>query len=139
MAEAARPIVLVVDDDPSIRESLRFLFEEAAYEVEEADDGAAALELLRAQARPRVMLLDRMMSRMDGVQTLRQLASEPPETLQRTMILFMSARSDSPSPEINDLIQRYTAGTVTKPFHLDDLLAVVQHASERLTQRLTFE
>jgi len=136
MAEAARPIVLVVDDDPSIRESLRFLFEEAAYEVEEADDGAAALELLRAQTRPCVMLLDRMMSRMDGVQTLRQLADEPPHVLQRTIILFMSARSDSPSAEVTDLIQRYTAATVTKPFHLDDLLAAVERASARLMQRL---
>ena len=43
MAEVSRPTVLVVDDDPSIRESLRFLFDEAAYEVVEAFDGFTAL------------------------------------------------------------------------------------------------
>ena len=82
------------------------------------------------------MLLDRMMSRMDGMQTLRQLASEPPDILQRTIILFMSARSDPLAPDANELMQQYTTATVTKPFHLDDLLAVVERASERLMQRL---
>ena len=139
MAEAARPVVLVVDDDPSIRESLRFLFEEAVYEVEEADDGVTALDLLRTRPRPRVMLLDRMMSRMDGMQTLRQLASEPPDILQRTIILFMSARSDPLAPDAAELMRQHTAATVTKPFHLDDLLAIVERASERLIQRLSAE
>lgn len=135
MSESVRPHVCVVDDDAGIRESLRFLFEEAEYEVEEAEDGEKALALLRADARPRVMLLDRMMPCMDGVQTLRRLSAEPNEILQRTVILFMTARNDPPVAEIADLIQRYTAETVTKPFNLDTLLASVERASTLLTQR----
>lgn len=132
MAESGRPIVCVVDDDQDIRESLRFLFEEAGYEVEEADDGLEALRLLRAQPRPRVMLLDRMMARLDGFQTLRQIGEEPAQIQGDTVVIFMSARNDQPNPEDAELIARRTFATVFKPFHLDDLLAIVARASEAL-------
>src|SRR3954470_12387725 len=61
--------VLVVDDDPDIRESVRLVLEDEGYEVEEAADGAAALALLRAATtRPDVILLDLMMPVMNGWQ-----------------------------------------------------------------------
>ena len=133
MTESGRPIVCIVDDDWGIRESLRFLLEDAGYEVEEEADGAAALRLLRTQARPRVMLLDRMMSRLDGVQTLRALDDEP-DLLERTDVLFMTARSEPPEPEIAELLQRTTMATVSKPFNLDALLSAVELASKRLAE-----
>ncbi len=139
MSVSVRPPVCVVDDDAGIRESLRFLFEESDYEVEEAENGEKALALLRADVRPRVMLLDRMMPCMDGVQTLRRLGAEPRELLERTEILFMTARNDPPGQEIAELIQRYTAATVTKPFNLDTLLAAVEGASTRLMERSAAE
>lgn len=139
MTEPVRPVVCVVDDDSGIRESLRFLFEDAAYEVEEAGDGAAALALLRADARPRIMLLDRMMPCLNGVQTLRQLGTEPEEVLRRTIILFMTARNDPAEPEIAELIRRYTFATVIKPFNLDALLDSVEQADRQLAERSTAE
>lgn len=132
MAKSDRPVVCVVDDDQDIRESLRFLFEEAGYEVEEADDGLVALSLLRAQPRPRVMLLDRMMARLDGFQTLRQFGEEPAHIRRDTSVIFMSARNDQPDPADAELIVRQTFGAVVKPFHLDDLLAVVARACDAL-------
>lgn len=134
MTESGRPIVCIVDDDSGIRESLRFLFEDAGYAVEEVADGAAALLLLRTQARPRVMLLDRMMSRLNGVQTLHALNDEP-DLLERTAVLFMTARSEPPEPEIAELLQRTTMATVSKPFNLDALLSAVELASKRLAER----
>lgn len=136
MAEPDRPVVCVVDDDQDIRESLRFLFEEAGYVVEEADNGLELLALLRAQSRPRVVLLDRMMGLLDGIQTLRHFGEEPAATRRNTAIIFMSARSDRPDPASGDLIASWTFATVVKPFHLDDLLTTVTRASAQLGAQL---
>ncbi len=124
--------VCIADDDPDIRQCLRFLFEDANYDVEEAENGEAALALLQEDPRPRVLLLDCMMPHLDGVQTLRRLASEPAELRRRTIILFMSARADPPGMESAALIRRSTFATVSKPFDLDALLANVERANEQL-------
>jgi CheY-like chemotaxis protein len=134
MAEGLRPSILVVDDDAGIREVLRFLFEDAGYDVEEAGDGIAALTLLKREPRPRVMFLDRMMPRLDGVQTLSLISNEP-ELLERTIVLFMTARSDPPEREIAELIQRSTSSTFSKPFDLDELLKAVESARKQLRER----
>jgi CheY-like chemotaxis protein len=126
----------VVDDDQDIRESLRFLLEEAGYTVEEADNGLELLTLLRTQPRPRVVLLDRMMGQLDGIQTLRQFSGEPTAVRRNTVIIFMSARSDHPDPASADLIAKWIFATVVKPFHLDDLLATVTRASAQLGAQL---
>lgn len=130
--------VCVVDDDEGIRETLRFLLEDAGYEVEEAPGGAAALRLLDDAALPRVMLLDRMMPRVDGVAVLRALADRP-EVARRTAILFMTARSDPPDAEMARALAAFTIGTVAKPFDLDALLAAVERARKLLAARLAAE
>lgn len=89
------PAICVVEDDADIRDSLRFLFEEMGYVVEEAESGEAALALLRAVPRPRVLLLDRMMPGLDGLETLRLLFADSTMWL-RTAVLLMSARPDPP-------------------------------------------
>jgi CheY-like chemotaxis protein len=124
--------VCVVDDDPDIRQCLRFLLEDEGYDAEEADNGEAALGLLHSDPRPRVLLLDRMMPCLDGIQTLRRLMSGPAEVWQRTITLFMTARHDPPEPESMSLIHRSTFATVIKPFDLDRVLATVARASEHL-------
>lgn len=137
----ARPaglVISLVDDDAGIRESLRFLLEEENYEVEELADGATALARLDADSRPRVMLLDRMMPRLSGVQTLRALAARP-EFTRRTAILFMSARHDPPEPQDEAFIRDAAFATVIKPFDLDKLLDAIQRAAGALAQRLTAE
>lgn len=133
--EPLRPVVLVVDDDPEIRASLRFFFEDAGYEVEEADDGAQALAQLRMDAKSWVVLLDKMMPRLDGPQTLLRFSTEAADVRSRTRIIFMTARSDPPEPEIAGLIQRYTTGYITKPFNLESLLAAVERASTQLAEQ----
>jgi two-component system phosphate regulon response regulator PhoB len=137
----ARPVglsICIVDDDADIRESLRFLLEDERYVVEEAGDGAAAIALLRADPRPRVMLLDRMMPRLGGIQTLRALATQP-ELTRHTIILFMSARHDPPEGQDDEVIKRETFATVIKPFDLDRLLDAVGRATVSLAKRLEAE
>lgn len=124
----ARPRILVVDDDPGIRESLRFLFEDAGCEVVEAEDGATALYVLRADRRPFVVLLDRMMPRLDGVETLRRLSETSPEVLSRVVVLFMTARNDPPDRQAADFLREAAFATITKPFDLDALIELVKRA-----------
>lgn len=72
MDDSARPLVLVVDDDPRSRELLRLLLGAEGYRVATAADGLAALEALRA-APPRVVLMDMIMPGMDGLELCRRL------------------------------------------------------------------
>ena len=76
MSQAAvcERVVLVVDDDPAIREALADLLGEEGYRVVTAMNGVEALDKLRepSQARPCVILLDLMMPVMDGWQFRRE-------------------------------------------------------------------
>ena len=134
MGQPTQPVVYVVDDDLGIRESLRFLFEDAGYVVEETEDGGSALAALHADARPRIVLLDRLMPQMSGLETLRAIVAQP-AILERVVILFMTARNDPPQGELAELLQRHAITTISKPFDLDTLLAEVARASRRLVGR----
>jgi CheY-like chemotaxis protein len=58
--------ILVVDDDPELRETLGELLGEEGYETRLAENGKRALDLLRHGARPSLILLDLMMPEMNG-------------------------------------------------------------------------
>jgi CheY-like chemotaxis protein len=58
--------VLIVDDDPDIRESLQDFLEDKGYSVETASNGAEALDVLRMSDLPHVILLDLVMPVLDG-------------------------------------------------------------------------
>lgn len=83
--------VLVVDDEESILELLKYNLEKAGYEVRTAPDGVKAIEIAR-RFRPDLVLLDIMMPEMDGVETCRQLRGMP--ELQKTFIIFLTARAE---------------------------------------------
>ena len=69
---AAMTTILVVDDEPSIVELVRFTLEDADVRVVEASDGAEALILAR-RIKPDLVLLDVQMPRLDGLEACRQL------------------------------------------------------------------
>ncbi len=64
--------VLIVDDSEANRALLRLLLEQGGYEVAEAGDGSAALHAVEA-CRPRLVLMDIVMPKMDGIEATRQL------------------------------------------------------------------
>ena len=111
--------VLVVDDDPNIRTSLRFALEDEGYVVDEAGSGEAALEKLDARnGRPHVdlVLLDLMLPGIDGFECCRRLrrTSDVP-------VVVVSARG-----ETADVVGGLEAGAddyVTKPFAVPELTA----------------
>jgi len=110
--------ILVVDDEPAVRESLRRALELEGYEVELAADGAEALErLANGPAEPDAVLLDVLMPRVDGIEVCRRLREEG----RRLPILMLTARA-----EVADRVAGLDAGAddyVVKPFALEELLA----------------
>ena len=127
--------VCIVEDDPDIRDTLRLLFEEAEATIEEAADGEAALALLRAQVAPRVVLLDRLMPRLDGVSVLRALAQEP-NLQRRTAVLFMTASHETPDAQLAALLATLGADSITKPFDVEAVFLSVERAWQRLIDTL---
>ena len=119
---ASKPVLLVVEDDPAIREMLvRSLGLD--YIVYEAADGQHALEMLtRMKPAPDLLILDVMMPRMDGLSLAGKLKTEP-QHLRSVPIIFLTGR-DSPK----DVVQGINVGArhyLTKPFKIQDLLAKV--------------
>ena len=83
-----QPLILVVDDDPHIRQLLSFALAKAGMTPVEAEDGEAALEAV-AERPPSLVILDINMPRMDGLEVCRRLRAQGD-----VPILFLSSRDD---------------------------------------------
>jgi two-component system response regulator MprA len=108
--------VLVVDDDPAVRDSLRRSLAFNGYEVDVAGDGEEALRRLGAQ-RPDAVVLDVLMPRLDGLATCRALRAAGDDV----PVLMLTARD-----EVSDRVAGLDAGAddyLPKPFALEELLA----------------
>ena len=70
------PIILVVDDDPSVREAIAEVLRDERYVVATAANGLQAMDMLRAGLRPAVVLLDLWMPQLDGFEALQQMKKE---------------------------------------------------------------
>lgn len=108
--------ILVVDDDRSVRESLRKSLAFNGYDVELAFDGAQALDSVRA-SRPDALVLDVMMPRLGGLEACRTLR----ESGDDVPILVLTARD-----AVADRVAGLDAGAddyLPKPFALEELLA----------------
>ena len=109
--------VLVVDDDPSLRQLLQRLLEREGYQVACAQDGEEALSLLHAAAPPELMLLDLHMPRRSGLDVLKAMAELPARP--RTLMLSAQARD----ADVVRALERGAADFVAKPFSTATLLA----------------
>ena len=108
--------ILIVDDEPAVREALRRSLAFEGYDTELAADGVEALEQAEAY-RPDAIVLDVLMPRMDGLTTARRLRA----TGVTTPILMLTARDT-----VGDRVTGLDAGAddyLVKPFELDELLA----------------
>ena len=115
--------VLVVDDEPGIRETLAITLRASGYDIETAADGEEAL-LTAAARTPDLVVLDLGLPDLDGVQVIAQLRAT-----SQAPILVLSGRRDSA-----DKVDALDAGAddyVTKPFGMDELLARLRAMSRR--------
>jgi two-component system response regulator MprA len=108
--------ILVVDDEPAVRDSLERALRLEGYDIELAGDGVEALTTLTADG-PDAVVLDVMMPRLDGLEVCRRMRAQG----DRTPVLMLTARD-----AVSDRVAGLDAGAddyVVKPFALDELLA----------------
>jgi two-component system response regulator MprA len=108
--------ILVVDDEPAVRDSLERALRLEGYEIQLAADGAEALATITADE-PDAIVLDVMMPQVDGLEVCRRMRSMG----DRTPVLMLTARDT-----VSDRVAGLDAGAddyVVKPFALDELLA----------------
>jgi len=112
------PLVLIVEDDTTLRETVAYNLERQDYTVEAVGDGIAALEAAR-RLRPDLILLDLMLPGLDGVEVCRILRQE-----MNIPILMLTARDD----EIDRVIGLEIGADdyITKPFSMRELMARVK-------------
>ena len=125
---SAEPTILIVDDEPDLRWLLRGLFEEAGYQVVEAADGEAALQIATTESLD-VVLSDVRMPKLAGTELLRRLQRQAPEV----PVVLLSAVEDIATAvrAIQDGAFDYQA----KPFDPDRLRLTVQRAAEQRALR----
>jgi two-component system, OmpR family, response regulator len=107
--------ILLVDDEPNILQFLELGLQNEGFEVTCANDGPAAINLMK-QFQPHVVILDVMMPGMDGFEVCRML-----KKMENVAIIMLTARD-----EVDDRVKGLTIGAddyMVKPFSFEELLA----------------
>ncbi|HEY5984134.1 MAG TPA: response regulator transcription factor [Anaerolineales bacterium] len=123
-------IILVVEDEPALQETLVYNLKKSGYTVEAAGDGRSGLDAAR-RLRPDLVVLDVMLPELDGFEVARLLRKE-----MSSAILMLTARAD----EVDRVVGLEVGADdyITKPFSMRELLARVK-AQLRRTQLIRDE
>lgn len=111
---------LLVDDEPVIRFALRRFFQKQGWQVDEAEDGQAALALI-VQSAYDVIISDLRMPGLSGIELHARIERERPELLARLIL----STGDSVSPDAAAFLKRSSCPVLSKPFELAELRALV--------------
>jgi CheY-like chemotaxis protein len=116
------PLILIVDDDPSLRLALKDIFEFSGYAVMTAGSAREGLQALRAAGeKPDLIISDVLMSEMDGYQFYQAVYAE--EQWRDIPFVFLSAKS-----RLRDDVEKMGLKVnmyLSKPFMVEDLLKAV--------------
>jgi two-component system phosphate regulon response regulator PhoB len=115
--------ILVVEDDPDVRECLREVLEDAGYVVTTAHDGDEALARLAQPPRPAVMLIDFVMPGMSGQELIRACGASP-ELAEIPVVIISGQR-------FHELEVTAAHGFLPKPFAGDEVLEAIARAIGR--------
>ncbi len=113
--------ILAVDDSASMRQMVGFTLKAAGYEVAEAEDGVAALQLARSE-RFQLILCDVNMPNMDGITLVRELRQLPEYKFTPLLVLTTESGQDKKSEGKS----AGATGWLVKPFNPEQLIATVQ-------------
>ena len=122
-----KPRILVVDDQPDIRKLLRTVLNRRGFDVMTAEGGPEALEILKLDAIPDLILLDVQMPRMDGWDTLSAIRDE--YGYEGPRIVMCTVKSHP-----RDLIHGWTSGCdgyIWKPFDMGRLTEEIEQVLKR--------
>lgn len=113
--------VLVVDDEPAIRETLSFILEMEGFTVDVAADGEQALAKVH-ENHPKVVLLDVMMPKKDGYRVCEEIKKDPQTAATKVVILTAMGQAA-------DRARAFEVGAdayISKPFDEDGLIALLR-------------
>jgi CheY-like chemotaxis protein len=131
-ADAATPTprttarILVVDDEPAIREFLSRILRRIGYEPLLAGDGAAALAIVRATPPPDAILCDHRMGAMSGAAFNEQVAKVAPQLARR----FAFMTGDVTNPELRTVAEERGIPLLAKPFDIESVERTVAQILE---------
>lgn len=126
--------LLLVDDEPGLREAVKDYLEDSGFKVQVASNARDGWELMQ-QNTPDLLISDIMMPQVDGYQFLKQVREDP--RFKRLPVVFLTAKGMT-----GDRIQGYQAGVdayLPKPFDPDELVAIVENLLERRAANQTTE
>lgn len=113
--------VLTVDDDPAIRALVRTVLTRAEFAVEEADNGAQAIDLFKTKDYDAV-LLDLMMPMVSGFEVLDWMKTERPDYARRCVIVFSAAAEK----DLKKIDPETVYAVIQKPFDITELVRVLE-------------
>jgi len=118
--------LLLVDDEPGLREAVKDYLQETGFTVQVASNAREGWELVQ-RSTPDLVISDIMMPQVDGYQFLKQLREDA--RFKTLPVVFLTAKGMT-----TDRIQGYQAGVdayLSKPFDPDELVAIVENLLER--------
>jgi DNA-binding response OmpR family regulator len=121
-----QPRILIVDDEPDLRSVLRFGLEAERFEVLEAADGEAGLQMACDQL-PDLIVLDLMLPRMDGYKVCRALKFD--DRYRHIPVIILSARSGETDRRL--ALELGADSFVTKPYDMKDLVSRIREQLRR--------
>ncbi|MFB3813882.1 MAG: response regulator [Terriglobales bacterium] len=117
-----RPVILVIEDEPSVMAFMQAALERSGYEVEPAESGARALELLRMRSYAGVISDMRTPGGVDGADVWEWISANRPELLAK--LIFTTG--DIVNEETAATLRRTGAPYVEKPFRVSQLIGVLE-------------
>jgi CheY-like chemotaxis protein len=128
MAHASEKKILVVDDEPDVRNFLATCIEDAGFQVDTASDGAQALEKLQADP-PDLMTLDMVMPRVSGINLMRQIRNIEEFARLPVIVITAHAHDELGSEDIKGF-SAFTSGlrpryTLEKPVTPQKLVSAI--------------
>ena len=112
--------ILIVEDEPEFRLGVRMRLEASGYEILEAEDGSAGLEMARSVS-PDLIILDLMLPKMGGYQVARLLKFD--DKYKKIPIIMLTARSQQSDKDTG--LSVGADAYLTKPFRSEELLKVI--------------
>lgn len=114
--------ILIIDDEPSIRDTLAKILLLDAHEVEKAADGRSALELVSTQP-PDLVITDIYMPEMDGIEFLLHLSEIAPDI---PVVAISGGSLASAGFVLEDASQLGAVATLSKPFEVEEVRGLVR-------------
>ncbi len=124
--DKVKNLVLVVDDEPVVRQLVRRILSRE-YDVVEAGDGAQAVDVAKAK-KPSIVLMDMMMPEMDGLSACYAIRQD--ETTREIPVVMLTAVTHELNRRLSESVMGASA-YITKPFEASELLSTVHEVLER--------